>query len=155
MALTQLLKPQEEKRCPARFQQQYAAEMEPVRILVADDKPEMRKLIANRLRKEGYEVIEAEDGPSLIDKIIRGIVDDRMPRAPDLIITDVRMPGMSGLEVLAQLRRNDWATPVILITAFGDEKTHAEAERLGAATVLDKPFDMDDLMYSVFAYAEP
>lgn len=54
------------------------------------------------------------------------------------------MPGKSGLEVLAGLRQSDWSTPVILITAFGDEWTHAEAQRLGA-TSIDKPFDLHDL----------
>lgn len=55
------------------------------------------------------------------------------------------MPWASGLTVLAALRRYDWATPAILITAFGDDETHSEARRLGAAAVFDKPFDMRDL----------
>lgn len=55
------------------------------------------------------------------------------------------MPGCGGLEVLARMRRVEWSTPVILITAFGDAETHTEACRLGAARVLDKPFDVDEL----------
>jgi FixJ family two-component response regulator len=59
------------------------------------------------------------------------------------------MPGLTGLEVLAGLRKRDQSTPVILITAFGDEQTHAEAKRLGATAVIDKPFDTADLLTAV------
>jgi DNA-binding response OmpR family regulator len=52
---------------------------------------------------------------------------------------------LTGLDVLTELRWDDWAIPVILITAFGDEDTHAEGERLGAAAVFNKPFDIDSL----------
>jgi FixJ family two-component response regulator len=55
------------------------------------------------------------------------------------------MHGVTGLDVLAGLRETDWATPVILLTAFGDAELHAEAHRLGALAVFDKPFDFRDL----------
>ena len=55
------------------------------------------------------------------------------------------MPGHSGLEMLAALRREGWTTPVVLITAFGDRWVHDQARQLGAAAVLDKPFDIDAL----------
>jgi DNA-binding response OmpR family regulator len=64
---------------------------------------------------------------------------------PDAIIMDVRMPGYSGIHILAALRAAQWSTPVILITAFGDARVHEEGARLGAAVVFDKPFDIDDL----------
>ncbi len=64
----------------------------------------------------------------------------------DVVVSDIRMPGASGLDLLAGLRRDDWTTPVVLITAFGDPGgRHAEAYRLGADAVLDKPLDVDDL----------
>lgn len=62
---------------------------------------------------------------------------------------------MSGLDVLAELRRQDTTTPVILITAFGDPDTHLEAHRLGAVLVLSKPFEMDDLRVVVRSLVEP
>ncbi|RKH16015.1 response regulator [Corallococcus sp. CA047B] len=120
------------------------------RILVADDQLEMRTLIRKMLVRRGYEVVEASDGPDLVRVLIDGLTADES-RAPDLIITDVRMPGFTGLEVLARLRREQWNTPVILITAFGDAKLHGEAQRLGAAYVLDKPFELDELRDAVEA----
>ncbi len=65
------------------------------------------------------------------------------------------MPGWNGLAVLQHLRREDWAMPFIVITAFGDEDTHQEASRLGAAAVFDKPFDVDDLRTAVFNIVPP
>ncbi|MHA7628021.1 response regulator [Corallococcus sp. M7] len=120
----------------------------PPRILVADDQTEMRTLIRKMLVRRGYDVVEASDGPDLVRVLIEGLTAEES-RAPDLIITDVRMPGFTGLEVLARLRREQWNTPVILITAFGDVQLHREALRLGAACVLNKPFDMDELRGAV------
>jgi DNA-binding NtrC family response regulator len=76
-------------------------------------------------------------------------------RPPDVLVSDVRMPGLGGLDVLRGLRHCEWANPVILITAFGDEATHLEAVRLGAAAVLDKPFDVDDLRAILLATFPP
>ncbi|RKH06406.1 response regulator [Corallococcus sp. CA053C] len=120
------------------------------RILIADDQPEMRTLIRKMLVRRGYEVVEASDGPGLVQLLIEGLTADES-RAPDLIITDVRMPGFTGLEVLARLRREQWTTPVILITAFGDAQLHRDALRLGAACVLNKPFELEELRGAVEA----
>lgn len=156
MALPLMQKNEEDSGHPARFRVLHAAgAAAPTRVLVAEDNDEMRALIAERLRGEGYEVIEAKDGPTLINAIVRGVTDERPPRSPDVIVTDVRMPGCSGLEVLERMRRNDWATPVILITAFADPELVEEAERLGAAVVLDKPLDLDLLAYVVFIHVDP
>ena len=67
---------------------------------------------------------------------------DELPA--ELVITDVRMPGLTGLEIVALLRQIDWALPVIVITGFGDCEVHAEVARLGAH-VFDKPVDLDVL----------
>ena len=106
------------------------------------------------LVRDGYEVIEVANGPALIHALISGLLEEQT-RAPDLIITDVRMPGMTGMEVLARLRREAWSIPFILITAFGDEALHKEAERLGAARVLDKPFEMEELLAAVHRVLNP
>jgi CheY-like chemotaxis protein len=68
---------------------------------------------------------------------------------PALIVSDVRMPGMSGLRVVEAIRRWGLRMPIILITAFGSEETLNEAFQLGATAVLSKPFDIDDLRAAV------
>ena len=116
------------------------------RVLLAEDDDAFRRLLAGALRRGGFEVIEARDGRELVDRLASLLPgagpSDGMPI--DLIVSDIRMPGITGLDVLDKLRLADWATPVILITAFGDNATRAEAIRLGA-TMFDKPFDLSDL----------
>ncbi|MFP2929079.1 response regulator transcription factor [Pyxidicoccus sp. 3LG] len=124
------------------------------RVLVADDQPEMRALLRRALLRRGYEVVEALDGPGLVQAIVDGLLE-KQTQVPDLIVSDVRMPGFSGLEVLARLRREGWTTPFILITAFGDAQLHKEAEQLGAACVLNKPFAMEDLCAAVESLVPP
>lgn len=118
------------------------------RVLVAEDDREMRKLILRTLRKDGFSAEGVGSGSELLHRIGTSLLSST-GAPPDLIISDIRMPGFSGLEVLSGLREADWSMPVILITAFGDEETHAEARRLGAAAVFDKPFDIDDLRTAV------
>jgi DNA-binding response OmpR family regulator len=121
----------------------------PPRVLLAEDDHDMRALLAETLRREGYEVIEARDGTQLLHFIARLLLSGNLADPPDLIISDVLMPGQNGLDVLVELRRADWRIPVILITAFGDEELHGEAARWGASAVLDKPFELDDLRRAV------
>ena len=118
----------------------------PARILVAEDDPAMLSLLVWSLHEEGYEVKEARDGRELLRRLDLPFFEghglggqDRY----DLIVSDIRMPGYSGFEVLAALRARDAVTPVLLITAFGDQLTHYEAHSMGAAGVLDKPFDLE------------
>jgi CheY-like chemotaxis protein len=127
----------------------------PRRILIAEDDKEMRHLLASVLSRDGWQVVEAQDGCELLKHI--GSLLLRSPDAIslDLIISDVRMPGRSGLDVLAGLRRADWATPYILITAFGSDGVHREALRLGASAVFDKPFEIDDLRAAVVQLVPP
>ena len=122
----------------------------PRHVLLAEDDPEMRELMAWALRRDGYEVQEVGDGNEVLQ--VLGLVEGE-DGGPDLLVSDVRMPGLSGLEVLERLRRSRDDLPVILVTAFGDLETHAKAQRLGAE-VLDKPFDLDDLRKRVFDVLE-
>lgn len=119
-------------------------EVPPCRILVADDDGEMRELIRRALAGDGYEVEIARDGTDLVDRLTDSQLGGGGEAPYDLVITDVRMPGWSGLQVLAGLGGLD-APSFILITAFGDAALHEQARRLGAAAILDKPFDLDDL----------
>jgi DNA-binding NtrC family response regulator len=75
----------------------------------------------------------------------------RPARPLDLIVSDVRMPGWTGLDLLDVVRRARMGTPVLLITAFGAPETHQEAARLGAGAVLNKPFDLDEFRATVAA----
>jgi CheY-like chemotaxis protein len=114
-------------------------------ILLAEDDPAMRALIASMLEQEGYEVVEACDGHEVLSRLEAVRTQPPLSTPPALIVSDIRMPAYSGLDLLAILRCAACPVPVILITAFGDEETHAEARELGATAVLDKPFDLDDL----------
>ena len=117
-------------------------------VLLAEDDREMRMLLAAALRQAGYDVVEALDGVDLLD-CIAWVVERRPDWSETVLVSDVRMPAMGGLEVLARLRSMGWPGPIILITAFGDEATHDLARRLGATHVLDKPFDLDVLCEAI------
>lgn len=118
------------------------------RILVAEDDAQMRTLLVEALRSEGYQVWEAEDGMELF-----GYFDEEhAPDSPDqfagvdLIVSDIRMPWITGIQALRELRARKQPIPVVLITAFGDATIHAQAEQLGAAAVFDKPFEIGKFM---------
>ena len=118
----------------------------PARIFVAEDDPDLRALMSRALRRDGYEVIEASDGLELLDCLQDALA---LPLSmPDVIITDVMMPRYTGLGVLRALRRANWFTPVIVVSALG-EKHLEQARELGATAFLKKPFDLDDLRTAV------
>ena len=117
------------------------------RILVADDDPDMRALVASALRRGGYDVVEACNGMEAIACIAPTVRTRR--DGFDAIVSDVRMPELTGLDLLVALRCSRLETPVILMTAFGDEEVRAEARSLGATAVLDKPFHLDELHAAV------
>lgn len=108
----------------------------------------MRILLTWSLRWEGYEVVECRNGTDLLDALSGATAEDEADGVA-LVISDIRMPGISGLDVLRSLRLSESFPPVVLITAFGDEETHAEADRLGAIALFDKPFDIEDLVAKV------
>jgi len=116
-------------------------------VLVADDDDDMRALVAATLRADGYNVLEASDGVELLDQLERALDD---PRArPDVVVTDVMMPRLSGLGVLDALKRAQQHFPVVLMTVLADVSVDIVARRLGAVGVLRKPFDIDDLRTAV------
>jgi two-component system, NtrC family, response regulator PilR len=118
-----------------------AAERRPPRILVVDDERSMRELLAIVLRREGYEVLLAENGRSAVAALEREPVD--------LLISDIKMPDMSGVEVLRAAKKVDKDILGIMITAFASTDTAVEAMRLGACDYLSKPFDVDLLKMKV------
>jgi CheY-like chemotaxis protein len=114
------------------------------RALLVEDDRDMRKLLGWMLRGEGLEVIEADGGVDLLDWMNRTAVAP-WDRFFDLIVSDINLPDLSAIEVLAALRCRAWKAPVILVTAFSDTETRREARELGACAVLDKPLGRDDL----------
>lgn len=114
------------------------ASEEPVRVLVADDEPEMLELIRRVLADEGYAVLPARSGHEAMARLEEG--------AFDLVLTDVRMPGPDGLAVLRRAMASRLQQPVILMTAFGSIASAVEAMREGAYHYLTKPFDLEELL---------
>ncbi len=120
----------------------------PARILVAEDDEEMRSAVVETLRNDGYEVSEATDGGRLLVALAREYPHVEGKDLIDLLISDVRMPVCTGMQIVEQMRAASSLLPVILMTAFGDEATRRQARSLGAV-YFDKPFDIDDLRTAV------
>jgi DNA-binding response OmpR family regulator len=118
----------------------------PARIFVAEDDDEMRRLLCDAFEYDGYDVIDLANGRDLFNLLRRAL---ELGRGPDIVVSDIRMPEMTGLEILKRIREQDAKMPIILITAFGDEETINEASNLGATALFDKPFDIDDLRIAV------
>lgn len=114
-------------------------------VLVAEDDTDMRNLLSQALRQKGYSVTECSDGVQLMNHL-RPMLESSGDVDYDLIITDVRMPGALGTEVIEGLNECGNRPPVILITAFGDQALHDRAGELGVAGVFDKPFDLQNLI---------
>lgn len=110
-------------------------------ILVVDDEELIRWSLVEHLRGEGYTLLEAEDGQACLDMVAKC--------TPDLIITDVKMPRMNGIEALRRLRERDDEVPVIVLTAHGAVDTALEATQLGAKAYLSKPFDLREVALAV------
>jgi two-component system nitrogen regulation response regulator GlnG len=118
-----------------------------LRVLVADDDDDMLALVTATLQGDGCSTVEAHDGDELIEMLTHAL--DQPNLRPDVIVADVKMPGLSGLGVLAVLNRMTSRVPVVLMTVVTDASIHAVARRLGAVGVLHKPFDPDDLLTAV------
>lgn len=113
-------------------------------ILLAEDDDALRELLDFALTRAGYLVTCCTNGLDLLERLEEG---DPF----DLIISDLRMPALTGLEVLEYQLDNRCKTPFICMTAFGDRKTHDQAQRFGAAITIDKPFDLDEMIELVHA----
>ncbi len=117
-------------------------------ILVVDDDQSFRRLVCRVLEHDGHTVLEASNGAELLDSLA-----DPFGRGggafPDLVITDICMPGLSGLEALAALEHADCLPRFIVVTAHGSEERKEQARALGAAAVFDKPVSIDVLRREV------
>lgn len=116
----------------------------PRRILVADDESAIIGFITEVLHNEGYNVCTVKNGESALQAI--------QVYPPDLVILDHSMPGMTGGEVLAQLRAEGYDTPIIMMSAYAPVEVFL---RLGATAYLDKPFDIDKLLELIDTHVRP
>ena len=115
------------------------------RILVVDDEVSITKIIRRLLTPEGYEVIELNDPQKVEDHLLYSNFN--------LVITDLMMPGRTGIEVLRIVRMSKPELPVIILTGHGAIETAVEATKLGAAEYMMKPFDNTDLINAVNKHA--
>jgi DNA-binding response OmpR family regulator len=116
------------------------------RILLVEGDAGRRLLVADYLRRSGYMVIEAASGGDALAWLGDGALEGEPQRTPDLVVSDIRVPYATGLDVLAGLRLASTPVPLIVID---DDRTHAYAGELGAECALDEPFDLGDLRYAV------
>jgi DNA-binding NtrC family response regulator len=110
------------------------------RILIADDKASMREMLTQAMEAKGFDVVAVPDGNAALEQAEAGV---------DLVITDLRMPGKDGVEVLGGVKRISPETEVIVMTAFGTVENAVEAMRLGAFDYILKPFSIDELELKV------
>ncbi|MBP1635436.1 MAG: two component transcriptional regulator, Fis family [Acidobacteria bacterium] len=106
-------------------------------ILVVDDEPAQRTVLAGFLRKRGFEVVQAAK--------VEDALGELSARTIDLVLTDLRMPGASGIDLLEGARRINPEVPVVVMTAFGTVASAVDAMKRGAADYLTKPIDLDEL----------
>lgn len=110
------------------------------RVLLVEDDPDFRHFLASELARSGFEVMQLTNGYEFADYVATLCLYP--VRRPDVIITDVRMAGFDGLKILSGIRTARWHTPVIVMTAFGDQTVIDEALDNDAVTVFSKPFDL-------------
>ena len=106
-------------------------------ILIVDDEAETRSLLQEIMEKEGYEVQTAHDGHTALDLLIR--------KTPDVVLSDIQMPGMNGIDLLRAIHHRIPETQVILLTAYGSLSTAVEGIKAGAFDYLSKPFVLDEV----------
>ncbi len=113
--------------------------MQPAKILVADDEQNLRRVLVALLRREGHEVVQAASGLEAIERLAD----------VDVVITDLRMPGADGMEVLRTASKNHPHVPVIMITAYGSVGQAVEAIKAGAFDYIEKPFEQDSIRATI------
>lgn len=109
----------------------------PIKVLVIDDEPPIRKLLRMGLTTQGYEILEAPNGKTALEKLVEG---------PALIILDLGLPDIQGHELLRAIRARNESVPIVVLSSRGDEAGKVQALDLGADDYLTKPFGMDELL---------
>jgi two-component system, OmpR family, KDP operon response regulator KdpE len=109
----------------------------PLRVLVVDDEPPIRKLLRMGLNAHGYQILEAPNGKTALDLLGQG---------PDLIILDLGLPDMQGHDLLRTMRARNESVPIVVLSSRSDEASKVQALDLGADDYVTKPFGMDELL---------
>jgi|WetSurMetagenome_2_1015567.scaffolds.fasta_scaffold286254_2 CheY-like chemotaxis protein len=115
--------------------------MEPYKILAVDDDKTLLQLLSNELMNEGYKIALAYDGTEAVDILAKEMFD--------LIILDIKMPKMNGLDTLKYIKDHYPKTKVIMLTAYADIANALESKRLGADGFIDKPYDLIELLTTI------
>lgn len=108
------------------------------RVLVVDDEPPIRRFLRTSLSAQGYQVLEADDGPAARNMLQRNAVD--------VIVLDLGLPGADGFDIIKELRDSGSALPIIVLSSRTDEAGKVRALDLGADDYVSKPFGMDELL---------
>lgn len=114
----------------------------PLRVLIVDDEPPIRKLLRMGLGTQGYEVIDAPNGKVALEA---------MANKPDLVILDLGLPDMQGIDLLRRMRAQNECVPIVVLSSRGDEAAKVAALDLGADDYVTKPFGMDELLARIRA----
>jgi two-component system KDP operon response regulator KdpE len=114
----------------------------PLRVLVVDDEPPIRKLLRMGLSTQGYQILDAPNGKTALELVAQ---------KPDLIILDLGLPDIPGLDVLRMLRERNEGVPIVVLSSRGDEAAKVQALDLGADDYVTKPFGMDELLARIRA----
>jgi two-component system, OmpR family, KDP operon response regulator KdpE len=109
----------------------------PLKVLIVDDEPPIRKLLRMGLSTQGYEILEATNGKTALAQL---------EEKPDLIILDLGLPDMQGLDLLTAIRARNESVPIVVLSSRGDESVKVRALDLGADDYLTKPFGMEELL---------
>ncbi|WP_078543403.1 response regulator [Litchfieldia alkalitelluris] len=117
------------------------------KILIVDDQYGIRILLNEVFQKEGYQTFQAANGVQAIDIVTK--------HSPDLVLFDMKIPGMDGIEILKRLKAIDADIRVIIMTAYGELDMIQEAKDLGAITHFAKPFDIDEIRDAVKKHIVP
>ena len=113
----------------------------PGTLLVVDDEPQILRAVAGVLQDEGFEVLTAPDGETALKMVAAEV--------PDLVLLDIALPGLDGLEALTELKRQHPLLPVIMVSAYGSVENAVKATRLGAFDFIEKPPNADKILLSV------
>jgi len=114
----------------------------PIKILVVDDEPPIRKLLRMGLSTQGYEILDAPNGKTALELL---------GKSPDLVILDLGLPDIQGHELLRMIRARNDSIPVVVLSSRGDEAGKVQALDLGADDYVTKPFGMDELLARIRA----
>jgi len=111
-------------------------------VLLAEDDDDLRIALTNLLSCDGYDVHCVRNGAEMLDVLSPWIVREDPTPPADLIITDIRMPGFDGLNIVEALRASGWHKPIVIMSAFADAATRRRVLEMGDVVLLPKPFDL-------------